>query len=99
MKTCNLSTVKNTPNEVRRDTSSVMYYYIDYEYDDIAPNVPTWKTLRSAIEMIWDTLSICDLESMDGHYICAYMTDGTSRRVRYIRMDKEGREMRICRVV
>lgn len=99
MKTCNLSTVKNTSSEARRDTSSVMYYYIDYEYDDIAPNVPTWRTLRAAIEMIWDTLLISDLHSLNGHYICAYMTDGTSRRVRYIRIDEEGREMRICRVV
>lgn len=98
MKTCNLSTVKNTPNEVRRNTSSVMYYYIDYECDDIEPLVPTWRTLRAAIETIWDNLLISDLQSLNGHYICAYMTDGTSRRVRYIRIDEEGREMRVCRV-
>lgn len=98
MKTCNLSTVKNTTNEVRRDTSSVMYYYIDFEYDELAPNVPTWRTLRATIEVIWDTLAISDLNSLNGHYICAYMANGTTRKVRYIRVDDERREMIISRV-
>ena len=97
-KTCNLFTVKNTPSEARRDASSVMYYYIDIACDDIEPIVPTWKTLRSAIETIWSTLSVCDLTSLDGHYICAYMTDGTNRKIRYITIDEKAREMRICRV-
>ena len=100
MKTCNLYTVKNTPSEARRNTSSVIYYYIDFDFerDDVAPNVPTWRTLRGVIETIWDTLSVCDLTLMDGHYICAYMTNGTTRKVRYIRVDDERREMIISRV-
>lgn len=98
-KTCNLFTVKDTPSGARRDTSSVMYYYIDIACDDIDPIVPRWKTLHSAIETIWDTLSVCDLTSLDGHYICAYMTDGTNRKVRHIKIDEKEREMRICRVL
>lgn len=97
-KTCNLFTVKDTPSEARRDISSVMYYYIDIACGDIDPIVPRWETLRSAIETVWDTLSVCDLTSLDGHYICAYMTDGTSRRILYIKVDKKAREMRIGRV-
>lgn len=97
-KTCNLFTVKDTPSEARRDASSVMYYYIDIACDDIDPIVPRWKNLRSVIETIWDTLSVCDLTSLDGHYICAYMTDGTNRKVRRINIDEKEREMRISRV-
>lgn len=77
----------------------MMYYYIDIVGDDIEPIVPRWETLRAAIERIWDTLSVCDLTSLDKHYICAYMTDGTSRRVRYIRVDEEARELRICKAM
>lgn len=98
MKTCNLSTVKNTPSEARRDTSSVMYYYIDITCDDIEPIVPRWDTLRSAIETIWDTLSVCDLISLNGHYMCAYMADGTSRKIWRITVDETVGEMRIGRV-
>lgn len=76
-----------------------MYYYIDIVCDDINPLVPTWTTLRAAVETIWDTLTVCDLTSLDKHYICAYMTDGTSRRVRYIRVDGETRELRICKAM
>lgn len=97
-KTCNLYTVKNTPSEARRDASSVMYYYIDIVGDDIEPLVPRWNTLRSAIETIWDTLSVCDLTSLDGHYMCAYMKDGTSRRVWRIAVDGTVGKMRISRV-
>lgn len=76
----------------------MVYYYIDFERDNIIPDVPTWLSLRGAIETIWDTLSISDLEYLNGHYICAYMSDDTRRRVRLLKVDREQREMRICRV-
>lgn len=97
-KTCNLSTVKNTPSEARRNTSTVVYYYIDFEVEPFMDIFPQWKTLRGVIETIWDTLSMVDLFSLDGLYICAYMSDGSTRRVRRISMDKIGRHIRISRV-
>lgn len=98
MKTCNLFTVKNTPNEVRRNTSTVEYYFINFR-DNTAPDVaPTWRTLRAVIECIWDLLAIEDLYFLGNLYICAYMSDGSIRRVRHIDINKEERHIRISRV-
>ena len=97
-KTCNLATVKNTPSEARRNTSTVEYYFINFR-DNTAPDVaPTWRTLRAVIESIWDLLAIEDLYFLGNLYICAYMSDGRIRRVRYLALDKENRHIRICRV-
>lgn len=96
--TCNLSTVKNTPSEARRDTSTVEYYFINFR-DITAPDVvPTWRTLRGVIESIWDLLEIEDLYFLGNLYICAYMSDGRIRRVRHIDIDIEERHIRISRV-
>lgn len=101
-KTCNLSTVKNTSSEARRDTIgnvvNVEYYYIELKHDIAMPCVPTWRTLRGVIETIWETLLLSDLVSLNGLYICAYMSNGTHRPVRFIKVDGKNKEMRICRV-
>lgn len=97
-KTCNLSTVKNTPSEARRNTSTVVYYFINFR-DKTAPDiVPTWRTLRGVIESIWSVLEIEDLYFLGNLYICAYMSDGSIRRVRHIDIDIEARHIRISRV-
>ncbi len=97
-KTCNLSTVKNTPSEARRDASTVVYYFINFR-DKTAPDiVPTWRTLRGVIESIWDMLETTDLYFLGDLYICAYMSDGDVRRVRHIDINQEERHMRISRV-
>lgn len=97
-KICNLSTVNNTPSEARRDTSTVQYYFINFR-DKTAPDiVPTWRTLRGVIESIWGVLEIEDLYFLGNLYICAYMSDGSIRRVRHIDIDIEARHIRISRV-
>lgn len=97
-KTCNLSTVKNTPSEARRNTSTLVYYFINFR-DKTAPDiVPTWRTLRDVIESIWNVLEIEDLYFLGNLYICAYMSDGSIRRVRHIDIDIEERHIRISRV-
>lgn len=98
MKTCNLATVNNTPSEARRNTSTVEYYFINFR-DKTAPDVaPTWRTLRAVIECIWDLLSTSDLYFLGNLYICAYMSDGSIRRVRHIDINQEERNIRISRV-
>lgn len=97
MKTCNLFTVKNTPSEARRSTSTVEYYFIDFQDPDFEI-VPRWRNLRAVIECIWEILADVDLCALGGLYICAYMSDGSIRRVRYIDLDKENRHVKICRV-
>lgn len=96
-KNCNLSTVKNTPSEARRSTSTVEYYYIDFQ-DSSFELVPRWRNLRAVIDCIWELLEDVDLYTLGGLYICAYMSDGSIRRVRYLEVDKENRHIRICRV-
>lgn len=98
MKTCNLDTVKNTPSEARRNISTVEYYFINFR-DKTAPDVaPTWRTLRAVIESIWDLLAIEDLYFLGNLYICAYMSDGSIRRVRHIDINQEERHIIISRV-
>lgn len=97
-KTCNLDTVKNTSHEVRKSASTVEYYFINFR-DKTTPDVaPTWRTLRGVIESIWDLLEIEDLYFLGNLYICAYMSDGSIRRVRHIDIDIEDRHIRISRV-
>lgn len=98
MKTCNLSTVENTPSEARRDTPTVMYYYIDFLHDTLDIDVLYWETLSGAIETIWNVLSDADLDCLNGQSICAYMSDGTMIPVLFMRVDRECRELRISRV-
>lgn len=98
MRTCNLFTVKSTPSEARRNTSTVMYYYIDFLYDAQDLDVPRWRTLSDAIETIWDTLSDTDLDCLDRQSICAYMSDGTRIPILFMRVDAERRELRISRI-
>lgn len=74
------------------------YYYIDFLYDTLEIDVLRWSTLSSAVETIWDTLSITDLDCLDGHSICAYMTDGTRLPMLFMRVDTECRELRISRI-
>lgn len=96
MKTCNLSTVKNTPSEARRNATTE-YYYIDFQDPDLEL-VPRWRSLRAVIECIWELLENVDLYTLGGLYICAYMSDGNIRRVRYLALDKGNRHLRICKV-
>jgi len=97
-KSCNLSTVQNTPSEARRNTSTVEYYFINFHDNSDPVIVPRWRTLRAAIECIWELLEDVDLYFIGGLYICAYHSDGNIRRVRYIALDKENRHIKICRV-
>lgn len=97
-KTCNLSTVQNTPHEVRKSASTVEYYFINFRDNSDPIIVPRWRTLRAAIECIWELLEDEDLYFIGGLYICAYQSDGSIRRVRYLALDKENRHIRICRV-
>lgn len=97
-KTCNLSTVKNTPHKVRKDTSCVDYYYIDFcdgrdDFDKIAS-----RSLSRIINVVYDYLDERDIYYVEKMYICARMTDGSIRRIFELSIDDVGRHMRIFRV-
>lgn len=87
MKTCNLSTVKNTPNEVRRDASTLDYLFIDYpvKYQDL--DEYHYSSMREIIESIYSVLADTFLSSLDGASIKAVYRDGTTTVVCKIVVD------------
>lgn len=97
-KTCNLSTVQNTPSEARRDTSCVDYYYIDFCDLDVAPAAIANVSLSRVMNVIYDYLNERDIYCIKTMYVCARMIDGSIRRVFEITIDDVDRHMRISRV-
>lgn len=97
-KTCNLSTVRNTPSEARRDTSCVDYYYIDFCNRDIVHDAIINVSLSRIINVIYDYLDERDIYFVDFLYICKRMMDGSTKRVFKITIDAIDRHMRISRV-
>lgn len=97
-KTCNLFTVKNTPNEVWRNTSSVDYYYIDFCDDDKECNKITSKSLSHIVNVLYDYLNERDIFYIPIMFICARMIDNSKRYIFKILIDSEKRHMRISRV-
>lgn len=97
-KTCNLSTVKNTPSEARRDTSCVDYYYIDFCDDKDDTNEIASNNISRVINVIYDYLDERDIYYIEKMYICARMTDGSIRRVFELSIDDVERHMRVSRV-
>lgn len=77
-KTCNLSTVKNTPSGARKDTSRADFYYIktveDVEYDDDMK----YETVQFMFDVIFDVLEYSDLSILDNAIVYGYYSDGTS---------------------
>ena len=77
-KTCNLSTVKNTPSEARRNTSKSEYYYIqtvqspDY-YDDVQ-----YRSVQCIVDMIYGILEYSDLSVLNNAIIFGHNSDGTN---------------------
>lgn len=77
-KTCNLSTVKNTPSEARKNTSRAEYYYIKTvqspDYDDDVQ----YGSIRCIVDMIYNVLEYNDLSVLDNAIVFGYYSDGTS---------------------
>lgn len=97
-KTCNLSTVQNTSHEVRKSTSCVDYYYIDFCDLDVIPAAISNVSLSRVVNVIYDYLEERDIYFVDFLYICKRMLDGSTKRVFKITIDNVDRHMRISRV-
>lgn len=97
-KTCNLSTVCNTSHEVRKSTSCVDYYYIDFCDLDVVPAAIADVSLSRVVNVIYDYLEERDIFFVDFLYICKRMLDGSTKRVFKITVDAKSRHMRIFRV-
>ncbi len=79
LKTCNLSTVKNTPSEARRSTSTSECYYIKTIQTPDADSDMQYKSVQSIIDMIYDVLEYSDLSVLDDAVVFGYNADGTNR--------------------
>lgn len=97
-KTCNLSTVQNTPRKARKDTSCVDYYYIDFCDDKDNFNEIANKSLSRVVNVIYDYLDERDIHCIDKMYVCARMLDNSTRRVFEISIDAIDRHLRVSRV-
>lgn len=97
-KTCNLSTVYNTPSEARRSASCVDYYYIDFCDSKDDYSVIASPSLARVMNVIYDYLDDRDIHCIEKMYVCARMTDNSIRRVFKITIDDVDRHMHISRV-
>lgn len=97
-KTCNLSTVYNTSHEVRKNTSCVDYYYIDFCDIDIVHDAIADVSLSRVMNVIYGYLEERDIYCIEKMYVCAKMLDGAIRRVFEITIDSVDRHMCIARV-
>lgn len=92
-KTCNLSTVNNTPSEARRNASAVVYYYIDFCDNSDTVSVLTANSVSQLISVIYDYLDKRDIYYIDVMYICAIMSDGSVKRIKKLQIDSDVREL------
>lgn len=97
-KTCNLSTVRNTPSEARRNAPSVDYYYIDFCNDDEGCDKITSKSLSRVVNVLYDYLDESDISYIPIMFVCARMSNNSARRIFEIRIDAVERHMRISSV-
>lgn len=96
-KICNLSTVKNTPSEARRDASGVEYYYIKtVSAPDIDSDIQ-YKSVQSIIDMIYEVLEYSNLSVLDGAIVFGYHSDGISRPLFVFKNDVLQHHFRVIR--
>lgn len=79
IKTCNLSTVKNTQHEVLPCTSRSEYYCIKTVHTTDADSDMQYKSVQSIIDMIYDVLEYSDLSILDDAIVFGYYSDGASK--------------------
>lgn len=81
IETCNLFTVKNTPSEARRDTSTSRadFYYIETMKDDEFDSGMQYETLQFMIDVIFDVLEYSDLSFLNNAIVYAYYNNGMKR--------------------
>lgn len=96
-KTCNLSTVKNTPGEARKSTSRAEYYYIQTvqspDYDDDVQ----YRSVQCIIDMIYNILEYSDLSVLNNAVIFSHNPDGTNSPLFMLKNDVVEHSFRIIK--
>lgn len=86
-KTCNLSTVKNTPSEARRSASRAEYYYIKtLNITECDSNV-YYQSVQCIIDMIYDMLDCRSMSVLDNAVIYGCYSDGSVKPLYLLKDD------------
>lgn len=98
MKTCNLFTVKNTPNEVRSCKHEDCVYYVEYAIDYDDADDLQYSSVSDIIEMIYYMLDDVFIHMICGGFICKMYNDGRKQRIYAIVVDATVSEVTFVRV-
>lgn len=80
-KTCNLSTVKNTPSEARRDASRAEYYYIKMLNVTECDSNVYYQSVQCIIDIIYDMLDCRGISVLDNAIVYAHYSDGSEKPI------------------
>lgn len=96
-RTCNLSTVENTPSEARRNISKSEYYVIQtVQYQDIDSDIQ-YGSIQCIVDMIYNVLEYSDLSVLDNAIVFGYYSDGTSQPLYMFKNDVIEHSFRIIK--
>ncbi len=96
-RTCNLSTVKNTPSEARRNTPKSGYYVIQtVQYQDIDSDIQ-YGSIQCIVDMIYNVLEYSDLSILDNAIVLRYYSDGTRQPLYIFKNDVIEHSFRIIK--
>ena len=97
-KTCNLSTVKNTPSEARSCEHTGCFYYVEYACDYNNDDSLQYDSVSDVFEMIYDLLDDVFIHMICGGYIYKMYSDGRKKRIYTIVADTNVTEITFVRI-
>ena len=89
LKTCNLSTVKNTPSEARSCEHTECFYYIEYACDYNNDDSMQYSSISDVFDMIYDLLDDVFIHMISGGCIYKMYSDGRKKKVYTIIVDTD----------
>ena len=98
LKTCNLSTVKNTPSVARSCEHTECFYYIEYTCDCNGDDSLQYKSISDIFEMIYDLLDDVFIRMICGRYIYKMYSDSRKKRMYIIVADADFTKITFMRI-
>ena len=97
IKTCNLSTVKNTPSGARRSTLRAEYYYIRTVQSPDCDDDVQYRSIQCIIDMIYNILEYSDLSVLNNAVIFRHSSDETDTPLYMLKNDVIKHSFRIIK--
>lgn len=98
LKTCNLSTVKNTPSGARSCEHTEYFYYIEYACDYNNDDSLQYNSISDIFEMIYDLLDDIFIRMICDGCIYKMYSDGRKKKIYSIVVDATVSEVTFVRV-